>query len=117
MGVDKFMIELKQKLKEIKSYKDLYRNIGIDYYQEKTELEIIVEGYEKALKKRYIRDPNEKPNMSNNISYVVEYRNNGYKKGNGYGYKNGGYNKGYGGYGNNSRGYRNGYRSGYNHHW
>ena len=117
MGVDEFMIELKQKLKETKSYKDLYRSIGIDYYQEKTELEIIVEGYEKALKKRYIRDPNEKPNMSNNTSYVVEYRNNGYKKGNGYGYKNGGYNKGYGGYGNNSRGYRNGYRSGYNHHW
>ena len=48
MGVDEFVQEIKQKLKEIKSYKDLYKYINTDYGEDKTELEIIKEAYEKA---------------------------------------------------------------------
>ena len=86
MGVDEFVQEIKQKLKEIKSYKDLYKYINTDYGEDKTELEIIKEAYEKALKKKYIRDPNEKAMQYNNSKCGGGYQNNGYK--NGYGYKN-----------------------------
>ena len=80
--VDSFFLEMKKKLKEIKSYKELYEFIKVDLGKDKTELEIIVEAYEKAKQKRYIRDPNESLRINNNYQvpqyggYQNDYNNN-----------------------------------------
>jgi hypothetical protein len=57
--VDDFFLNMKQKLKEIKGYKELYDFIKVDLGKDKTELEIIIDAYEKAKRKRYIKAPNE----------------------------------------------------------
>ena len=57
--VDDFFLNMKQKLKEIKSYKELYDFIKVDLGKDKSELEIIIDAYEKAKRKRYIKAPNE----------------------------------------------------------
>ena len=80
--VDSFFLEMKKKLKEIKSYKELYEFIKVDLGKDKTELEIIVEAYEKAKQKRYIRDQNESLRINNNYQvpqyggYQNDYNNN-----------------------------------------
>ena len=69
--VDEFVKELKQKLKEINNYKSLLEYVGVELEKEKTELDIVVEAYERAKKKGYIRDPNERPKkiQYNNMIY------------------------------------------------
>ena len=57
--VDDFFLNMKQKLKEIKGYKELYDFIKVDLGKDKTELEIIIDAYEKAKRKGYIKAPNE----------------------------------------------------------
>ena len=80
--VDSFFLEMKKKLKEIKSYKELYEFIKVDLGKDKTELELIVDAYEKAKQKRYIRDPNESLRVNNNYQvpqyggYQNDYNNN-----------------------------------------
>ena len=79
VDVDMFFLEMKKKLKEIKSYKELYEFIKVDLGKDKTELEIIVDAYEKAKQKRYIRDPNESLRSNNNYQvpqYQNDYQNN-----------------------------------------
>ena len=49
--VDDFFLNMKQKLKEIKGYKELYDFIKVDLGKDKTELEIIIDAYEKAKRK------------------------------------------------------------------
>ena len=88
LEVDAFFLDMKQKLKEIKSYKELYEFIKVDLGKDKTELELIVDAYEKAKQKRYIRDPNDN-NQANYNNF-----NNGSFSGsnrfqNNYGYSNG----------------------------
>ena len=55
LEVDKFVEELKIKLNEIKSFKALYEYVGAEFGKDKTELELIIEGYRKAKKMKYIR--------------------------------------------------------------
>jgi hypothetical protein len=89
LGVDAFLEEIKKKLKEVKSFKSLYEYIGTELGQEKTELDLIVESYEKAKKRRYIRDPYENLRMNNqNQAYQnSSYRYNQYRgQRNWYGY-------------------------------
>ena len=68
LNVDTFIKEMNQKLNEIKSLKEMYKYIGSEFGQDKTELEIIIESYEKAKKKGYIREPN-KGNFRGNQSF------------------------------------------------
>ena len=82
LKVDEFVQELKQKLNEVKSYKALYEYLGTDLGKDKTEQEIIIEGYQRAKKKRYIKDPYEQ--MKINQAKAKENKKWGYK--NGYGY-------------------------------
>ena len=56
--VDAFVDEIKKSLNDVKSYKELYEFIGTDIGNDKTELDLIIDSYEMAKKKRYIRDPN-----------------------------------------------------------
>jgi len=64
LKVDEFMNELKKKLNEIKTYKSLYDYIGTEFGKDKSDLELLIEGYERAKTKGYIRDPNEAPRRS-----------------------------------------------------
>ncbi len=96
LGVDAFVQEIKQKLKEIKSFKSLYEFIGTDLAQGNSEMDLLVESYKKAKNRRYIRDPYENQRMS--------YQSN---QGSGY--------NGYRGYRGQRYGYRNQYR--YNQRW
>ena len=112
LGVDSFLQEIKEKLKEIKSFKSLYQFIGTELGEDKTELELIAESYEKAKKRGYIRDPYERYRVNGAQIQVYQsssYRGNQYRgQRNGYNYLNGyGYGYGYQ--------YRNQYR--YNQRW
>lgn len=64
LGVDEFVKELKKKLQEINNYGLLHEYVGVELDKEKTELDIVVEAYQRAKQKRYIRDPNEKNNVN-----------------------------------------------------
>ena len=91
LGVDAFLKEIKQKQKEIKSFKSLYEFIGTELGQDKTEIDLIVESYEKAKKRQYIWVPNEnyRMNNQNQINQSSRYRGNQYRgERNGYGYEN-----------------------------
>ena len=98
MGVDEFVKVLKEKLKEINSFKSLHEYVGVELEQEKTELDVVVEAYERAKKKKYIRDPYEKTrtNAYNHNHNYVNYRGNWGGRGRG----RGGGRRGYGGYQN-----------------
>ena len=76
LGVDEFVMELKQKLKDINNYKSLHEYLGVELDQQKTELDVVVEAYERAKQKKYIRDPNEKSRMN-------EYNDVNYRRGRG----------------------------------
>ena len=81
LKVDEFVQELKQKLIEVNSYKALYEYLETDIGKNKTEQEILIEGYQRAKKKRYIKDPNEQIKAQ---ARANEHKRWGYK--NGYGY-------------------------------
>jgi len=58
---------MKQKLNEIKSYKGLYEFIGSEFGKNETEIELIIEAFERAKKKGYIRNDNIKNNYKKRI--------------------------------------------------
>ena len=49
---------MNKKLEEIKTYKQLLEYIGCDIGKDKTDMEIIIEAYDKAKEKKYIKDSN-----------------------------------------------------------
>ena len=53
-----FIEEINSKIKEIKTYKQLYEFIGTNFGEKKTDIELIIEAYEKAKQKEYILIPN-----------------------------------------------------------
>ena len=88
MGIDGFLKDMKEKLKEIKSFKELYKYIGSDYAQDKDGFELLIEGYKRAKEKGYIKDK-KKENIRNNgygngiqrRGYRNQYRNEyGYQR-------------------------------------
>ena len=54
LDVDTFIKEMNQKLNEITTLHQMYEFIGSEFGKDKTDLEIIIESYEKAKKKGYI---------------------------------------------------------------
>ena len=93
LGVDSFVQEIKEKLKEIKNFKSLYQFIGTELGEDKTELELIAESYEKAKNRGYLKDPNERYRASSAQIQVYQsssYRGNKYR-----GQRNGGSYYGY----------------------
>jgi hypothetical protein len=67
LEIDDFIKEMKLKLNEIKSYKGLYEFIGSEFGKNKTETELIIEAFERAKKKGYIRNNNIKSNDKKRI--------------------------------------------------
>ena len=56
LEVDDFIKEMKKKLNEIKSYKQLFEYLGNDFGKDKDDLQLIREAYEKAKLKRYVEN-------------------------------------------------------------
>ena len=56
---------MKKKIEEIKSFKELYEYIGSDITKDKTDMELIVEAYEKAKNKGYINNQRYRNNDNN----------------------------------------------------
>ena len=88
LGIDDFLKDMKKKLKEIKSFKELYKYIGSDFAQDKDGFELLIEGYKRAKAKGYIKDK-KKENIRNNGygngmqrgGYRNQYRNDyGYQR-------------------------------------
>ena len=73
VDIDGFFLNMKQKLKEIKSYKELYNFIEVDLGKDKNEVEMIIDAYEKAKRKGYIKAPNENNRIMNNN--YINYNN------------------------------------------
>ena len=58
LEVEDFIEGMNKKLEEIKTYKQLLEYIGCDIGKDKTDMEIIIEAYDKAKEKKYIKDSN-----------------------------------------------------------
>ena len=87
LDVDNFIIEMNKKLEEIKTYKDLYAYIGSDFGKDKTDMKLIIEAYDKAKEKGYI-----KPSNNQRIDNTRNFRG-------GRGFNRGRGNRGFGGRG------------------
>ena len=77
LDVDNFIKDMKQKLKEIKNYKDLYEYIGSEFGRDKDDFELIIESYGKAKKKGYIKTINQIPNSINSSNINSSIYNSG----------------------------------------
>ena len=58
LDVDNFIKEMNLKLKEINSFKKMFEYIGSEFGSDMDDLKIIIEGYQRARKKGYIRRDN-----------------------------------------------------------
>jgi len=58
LEVDNFIKEMRQKLDEVRSYRQLFDYIRCEFGKNKTDEELIKEAFEKAYLKRYISDNN-----------------------------------------------------------
>ena len=90
LDVDTFIKEMNQKLCEIKNHNEMYKYIGSEFGQHKTDLEIIIESYEKAKTKGYIREPKAKDFRGSNNKGRGNYSGNKGARGRGRGRGRGG---------------------------
>jgi hypothetical protein len=79
LDVDNFINGMNDKLDEIETYKQLFEYVGADFikekkgteYKYKTDLDLIIKAYEKALEKNYIRI-NRRPSLGNSMRSNLE---------------------------------------------
>ena len=79
LDVDNFINGMNDKLDEIETYKQLFEYVGADFikekkgteYKYKTDLDLIIKAYEKALEKNYIRI-NRGPSLGNSMRSNLE---------------------------------------------
>ena len=83
LEVDNFIKEMKNKITEIKNFKELYEYVGVDFGKDKSNFELIKQAYIKAKKKEYIKSNN---NRNNYYDYNRGYRGQYYYGGRGRGY-------------------------------
>ena len=90
LEVDDFIEEMQKKLDEIKTFKQLLEYVGSDFGKDKTDLEIIIEAYDKAKEKNYIKPMNNQININqiniinNNLFRGNNQNNRGRGRGRGY---------------------------------
>jgi hypothetical protein len=93
LDVDNFIKEMNQILKEINSFKKMFKYIGSEFGSDIDDLKIIIEGYQRAKEKGYIRrDNNNFANQNNRGGNNIRgsYRGRG-GRGRGRGRGRGGY--------------------------
>ncbi len=77
LEVDDFIEEMQKKLEEIKTFKQLLEYVESDYGKDKTDIEIIIEAYDKAKEKNYISRANiQNIQRNNNIINNDLFRRN-----------------------------------------
>ena len=77
LEVDVFIEEMQKKLEEIKTFKQLLEYVESDYGKDKTDIEIIIEAYDKAKEKNYISRANiQNIQRNNNIINNDLFRRN-----------------------------------------
>ena len=87
--IDDFIKEMKEKLKEIKNFKQLYEYVGSDFGKDKNEKELIIEGYKRAKQKGYIREKNnDKINNNYYNSNIKLYKGGNKRREQGHSYNN-----------------------------
>ena len=69
LDVDTFIKEMNQKLNEIKSFKKMYEYIGSDFGKDEDDLNIVINSYERAKMKGYIREPHRTTNYNTNHNF------------------------------------------------
>ena len=105
LDVDNFIKDMNKKIEEIKSFKELYEFIGVDFGKDKTDMELIIEAYDKANEKGYIKSDNRlsrSQNSDRGINRRGSNRDRGFR-GRGFSHGRGGFNRGRGGF-NRGRG-------------
>jgi ubiquitin-protein ligase len=88
LEIDHFVKEMKNKLNEIKSFKELYKYIGSEFGQDKSERDLLIEGYKRAKQKGYIRDNKVEKNKNNYNNYNGVFKGRYNNRGNNYIYGN-----------------------------
>ena len=81
LEVEDFIKEMNKKLEEIKTYKELLEYVGCNIGKDKTDLEIIIEAYDKAKEKKYIKDQNDHSNESSFRNSTRSFPNRGFRRG------------------------------------
>ena len=77
LEVHDFIEEMQKKLEEIKTFKQLLEYVESDYGKDKTDIEIIIEAYDKAKEKNYISRANiQNIQRNNNIINNDLFRRN-----------------------------------------
>ena len=84
LDVDNFIKGMNEKLKEIKNFKGMFQYIGSEFGSDKNDVVLILEGYGRAKKKGYIREPFNKANLGNSKGFTEGYNNRGSGRGRGY---------------------------------
>ena len=78
LDVDGFIEGMKKKLDEIKTFKQLLEFVGSDFGKDKTDMEIIIDAYDKAKQKNYITLQNIRQNDNNIINNNNIFGGNNY---------------------------------------
>ena len=86
LEVDSFIKEMNKQLKEIKNYHDFFNYIGSEFGKDMNDLDILINCYQKAKEKKYIR-----ANFSRDINSSQSFRGRG-----GFGRGRGGFGRGRG---------------------
>jgi ubiquitin-conjugating enzyme E2 A len=83
LEVDNFIKEMKQKLEEIKSYKQLFEYIGSEFGKDQSDIKLIKNAYFKAQKKGYIHvnSSNDSDDDDEEEFYIVNNRGRGRGRG------------------------------------
>ena len=66
LEVDDFIKDMNKQLEEIKTYKQLLEYVGCDFGNDKTDIDIMAEAYNKAKEKDYINTTNARPRRNIN---------------------------------------------------
>jgi hypothetical protein len=82
LDVDNFIQEMNKKLDEIKSIKKLFEFIGCDFGKDKTEIELMIEAYDRAKEKGYLQaiDNSRTRNSRDNININRSSSSNNYRR-------------------------------------
>ena len=90
LEVDDFIKDMNKQLEEIKTYKQLLEYVGCDFGNDKTDIDIMAEAYDKAKEKDYINTTNARPrrNINRIRQRPLNFRG-GFGRGRGRGFERG----------------------------
>ena len=113
LDVDTFIKEMKDKLEEIKTFKQFFEYLGSDLAKDKTDMELLIEYYDKAKDKEYLKNFDDSRNNNHQNFSGRENRGRGDRgRGRGHSFRGRGFRGGYNRGGFRGRGYYRSHRGG-----